>query len=479
MWACAFWLSLKGGVAAAQVPLIPVPPTAPLTSPTVPPVNATLDGALGSAGGFSGMAGGDIGVGRMGDAWFMRLNIGTELDFGKIGVGFQVPLNIRLQDRCDGRMLPEGCAFNNRLRHEDWDEVADYARLIRYFRYGRPADPFYVRVGELWGATFGHGTVLNSYYNSINLDLYKLGVQLNVNTPYGGVQTMMDNLLRPNLFGMRGYVRPVSFFDPKSYWNNLAIGLTWMVDAFAPVGTVGPDRTSGSGLSLPEEAMGVLGFDVEFTVLQHKVIDIIPYTDVNKIFGGGTGWHLGVLTKLRPLEKLGLNLKLEYRYLGDGYVPGYFDSFYDIMKYQFPAGCAVTKLDFVRGRRNGLPACDVGVSGHGVYAEGVFDFFGLLSLMIAFEDTEGPNNANLILSLQLPVFEAIKLALYYNKRFFDGISNAFSVENAVMVGEARVRLYSMLYWVARYARSWQLAGDGKSFVSSDDFSIGLGVQARF
>ena len=205
LWACAFWLSLKGGAAAAQVPLIPVPPTAPLTSPTVPPVNATLDGALGSAGGFSGMAGGDIGVGRMGDAWFMRLNIGTELDFGKIGVGFQVPLNIRLQDRCDGRMLPEGCAFNSRLRHEDWDEVADYARLIRYFRYGRPADPFYVRVGELWGATLGHGTVLNSYYNSINLDLYKLGVQLNVNTPYGGVQTMMDNLLRPNLFGMRGY----------------------------------------------------------------------------------------------------------------------------------------------------------------------------------------------------------------------------------------------------------------------------------
>jgi hypothetical protein len=448
-------------------------------TPTVPPVNANVIAtAAGAAAGMTGSAGGDLGFGKIGDAYFLRLNIGTELDFGAIGVGLQIPLNIRVSDRCAG----QDCPFNSRLRREDWDEIADYARIIRYFRYGRPSDPFYLRLGELWGATFGHGTILSGYYNSINLDLYKLGVQVNVNTVYGGVQTMMDNLMRPSVLGFRGYVRPVSFWDPKSYANNLAVGVTLMMDAFAPAGPVGADRTSGSGLSTAEETAAVLGFDVEFTVLQSKVIDVIPYTDINKLFGAGAGWHLGVLTKLRPLEKFGLNLKLEYRYLGQGYVPAYFDSFYDVMRYQFPLGCGVTKFDYVRGRfdRAALPAqCNLGLNGSGVYGEGVFDFFGLLTLLMAFEDTEGPNNSNLLLSLQLPVFEAIKLAAYYNKRFFDGISNAFSLENAVLVGEVRVRMYSMLYWIARYARSWTLAADGKSFVSTDDFSVGIGVQARF
>lgn len=479
-WAltCALPVFALAGVARAQVPVIPAPPSTSGTS--VPPVAASVGGAVAGAGGFSGMAGGDIGFGKLGDAYFLRLNIGTELRFDKIAVGLQIPLNIRLEDRCGNFALPDGCPQNARLRHEDWDEFADYARLIRYFSYGAPADPFYIRLGELWGATFGHGTVLSGYYNSINLDLYKLGIQLNVNTAYGGVQTMMDSLLQPSVFGMRGYVRPVSFWDPKSYWNNLAVGVTWMVDAFAPVGTVTPGVVrNGSGLPLPNEAMGILGFDVEFTVLQHKIIDVIPYTDVNTIFGAGTGWHLGVLTKLRPLEKFGLNLKLEYRYLGDGYVPAYFDSFYDIMKYQFPAGCSVTKFDLVRGRNPATTdACKVGLSGSGVYAEGVFDFFGLLTLMIAFEDAQGPNNSNLLLSLQLPVFDAVKLAAYYNKRFFDGLANAFSTDGAVLVGEARVRLYSMLYWIARYARSWQVGADGK-FASADDFSVGIGVQARF
>ena len=449
---------------------------------TVPPVAATVGGTVAAAGGFSGMAGGDLGFGSIGGDYYLRLNIGTEFDFGQIGVGVQIPLNFRVSNRC-----PAGgdCGLNNTLRKEDWDEVSDYARIIRYFRYGRPNDTFYLRVGELGGATLGHGTIVNGYYNSVNVDIYKLGVQFNVNTSYGGVQTLMDNLLQPKVFGLRGYVRPVSFWDPKSYANNLALGVTFMMDAFAPVGAA--LGAAGSSPAFAEEAATMLGFDAEFTVLQHKIIDVIPYTDINKMFGAGTGWHLGVLTKLRPLENFGLNLRLEYRYLGEGYLPGYFDSYYDIMKYQFPgqgssqaaAGTTCpTKYDFVRGRGRAA-GCDVGVSGSGIYAEGVFDFFKLLTVIIAYEDASGPNNSNLLLSLQLPMFEAIKLAAYYQKRFFEGLSNAFSLENAVLVAEAKVRMYSILYLIARYNRSWRLGSDGTSFVSTDDFTVGIGVQARF
>jgi hypothetical protein len=276
-------------------------------------------------------------------------------------------------------------------------------------------------------------------------------------------------------------VRPVSFFAPESYANNLAVGLTLIGDAYAPVGQAGP-RTSGHEPSMANQAMGILGFDVEFAVLRTKIIDVIPYTDINHILGAGVGWHLGVITKLRPLEKLGLNFRLEYRYLGSQYIPGYFDSYYDIQRYTFPIGCPVAKYDYLRGRiPDPRPAScpTVGLQGSGVYGEGVFSFFDIITILMAYEDAEGPNNSSLLLSLQLPAFEAVKLAAYYYKRFFDGISEAFSLNNAVLIAEARIRMYSFLYFIARYSRTWTLNADGKTFDSTDDYSAGIGVYARF
>jgi hypothetical protein len=453
------------------------------TAPAVPPVPVPMP--EGTPDAMRGMAGGDLGFGKIGGDYYFRLNLGTELEFGKIALGIQVPLNFRLSNRCLPSPVPGGpedCSLNTTLRKEDWDEVADYVRVVRYFRYGRPSDPFYARLGELHGATFGHGTILNSYYNAINLDTYKLGIQLNVNTLYGGAQTLMDNLVQPGLFGARLYVRPVSFWAPDSYANNLAVGLTLIGDAYAPVGQPQATRTSGHEPSMSNSAMGILGVDVEFAILRTKIIDVIPYSDVNHILGAGAGWHLGVLTKLRPLDRLGLNFRLEYRYLGSQYLPGYFDSHYDIQRYTFPIGCPVAKYDYVRGRiPDPRPAsCPiVGLQGSGFYGEGVFSFFDLVTVLMAYEDAEGPNNSNLLLSLQLPAFEAVKLAAYYYKRFFDGISEAFSLNNAVLVAEARIRMYSILYFIARYARTWRLSADGATFDSTDDFSAGIGVHARF
>jgi hypothetical protein len=453
------WVGRVGDAAAQAAPPIPPVPVGP-----------------GEADAFKGMAGGDLGFGRIGGDYYLRLNLGTELDFGKVGVGIQVPLNFRLSDRTRNG----DTSLNTTLRKEDWDEVADYARIIRYFRYGHPSDTFYVRIGELYGATIGHGTIVNSYYNSINLDIYKLGVQLNVNTDFGGVQTLMDNLFQPSLFGARVYVRPVAFFDKDSYANNLAIGLTVMADAFAPTGVIGPMQTSAHEPSVANDAAAVMGVDIEFAVVRSKVIDVIPYTDLNHIFGASNGWHLGVLTKLRPLEKLGLNFRLEYRYLSDNYIPGYFDSYYDIQRYTFPLGCPtpITKLDYVRGQ-NRPAMCAVGLSGSGFYGEGVFSFFDILKVIMAYEDAEGPNNSNLLLSLQLPYFDALKLAAYYYKRNFDSWSDAFSTDNAVLIAEARIRMYAFLYFIARYARSWVLSADGKTFASTDDFSVGIGMAVTF
>ncbi|MEL6180918.1 MAG: hypothetical protein AAFS10_18300, partial [Myxococcota bacterium] len=93
-------------------------------------------------------------------------------------LALQLPLRLRLADR-----EPED---NDLIRAEDWDEVAEFMRVVRLAEYGVPDDPLYVRAGELSGATLGHGTIMNRYYNVIDVDHYQLS------TPIPGVDVAAE-----------------------------------------------------------------------------------------------------------------------------------------------------------------------------------------------------------------------------------------------------------------------------------------------
>lgn len=424
---------------------------------------------------------GGLGFGMISEDLYFRLNIGTELDFGRIGFGLQIPLNIRIYDR-----EPKG---GSTIRKEDWDEFTDWAKIIRYFRYGRKRQTIYVRVGELHACYLGHGTIVDSYYNNTMVDHFRLGVQFDVNFKYGGVETVMDNIFSPNFIGARAYVRPVSFFKPKSYANNLAIGFTLVSDIFAPLALQkdpsGTLMVTSSNLPAVKETGGltIFGVDIEFQVLKHKLIDIIPYTDFNHIIGAKGGWHLGVLTNFKFSTNFGLRLRLEYRYLNNHYIPGYIDSYYETSRYQFPFGSDLTKAQYVKNPHL-RPQGQQNIKGSGIYAEGVFRLFNLLYLGLVFEDRSGPKNSNLAITLTVPALKIIKFGAYYYKRYFDGFSEIFSKDQAMFIAEAKVRLYSMLYLLAQYSRSWQMntivgSPDFGKYVTTNNFNVGVTIGYSF
>src|SRR5690606_24695767 len=112
---------------------------------------------------------------------FLDMNVQLKLDLGddqRWRIAPRIPLRIRLIDDA-----PE---TDDVIRTEDWDEVSDWARLAGYVQYGRFGEPYVVRYGELDGVTIGHGSLVNRYYNTIDIDHYQGGVFASLDFGFGG-----------------------------------------------------------------------------------------------------------------------------------------------------------------------------------------------------------------------------------------------------------------------------------------------------
>jgi hypothetical protein len=440
-----------------------------------PPANAQP-----AAKGLSGQVSGAALFEKIDEDYFLTLDLQNELRIGPVGFGVWVPLRFRVWDRD-----PDNDGV---FRQEDWDEVSDYARLLRFveLRLGGSAWRLRGHFGALDGESLGHGTVLAGYYNSLDRNHYQAGLVLDSAIRWGGVELMLDNLLAPEIFGLRLHVRPTSFFTKNQWANRLIVGLSYTADARAPA-ALSPDPTRSpvqpavdgeqNLVVAGRDHLGVLGVDLEYAVIQNKLIDLVPYLDLNFMFdgggGSGAGMHLGTFFNLRIPTPIGPTLltRLEYRLVGSGYAPRYFDSLYETQRLEYdasaitdPSGLPLTKLAWLR----------LGSSGkNGWLGELYFDFAGWLRVGGTYEDYEGPNNSALTLSLLLPKLKLIQLGATYTRRGFDSLADAFDKDGAMLLCYARVAAYGPLFISATYSRAWHL--ESGRYQVEDDFSVGAGV----
>ena len=430
--------------------------------------------------GDTGTLNGDINFGMIDEDMFMTLNLGFSMELGTVGCGVRIPLRLRRVDTD-----PQDAEYGSVLRRQDWDEWTDYLKVIRYFRYGHKGDTLHLVAGELWGAGLGHGTILGNYYNNIDLDHFKVGLQLDIDTDYGGVETMMNNIFQPTLFGGRAYVRPWSFVDPDSYINNLAVGFTTVSDVTAPY-TVASQSTDGGYPDVTDEkATTIIGGDIEFRVLDLSWLTLTPYMDINGIVGAGVGYHAGILSVFHvPVISLDLTARIEYRYMTSDYIPVYFDSYYEIQKFAYPYKDASTGTEQQAPKRAVLERLGDGKL-NGYWAELVFKFAGLFVLGASYDDYDGPYNSNLRIYLDVPALDVVQFGAYYYRHNYEGAADAFKFdEKSLFLVEARYQFTSFLYLVAQYWRIWQLDNEPASstygeYVPVDDWSIGLGASYTF
>ncbi len=424
-------------------------------------------------------AGGELGFGKLGEDFYLQLTPRLDLNLGKVGLGINVPLNLKVYDAD-----PQGDELWGVVRAEDWDEFSDYLKVIRYVRFGHKhsGDLLYVRVGEI-AAELGHGTIMTRYMNNVDVDTFRLGSQLDVYTKWGGVETVVGDYgslaggtPESQLVGARLYVKPYAFVDPDSWLNIFAVGTTVVTDANAP-------RVRGDGLDddgnfevARAAPLTVYGFDLEVQALNTDIIKLTPYTDLNFISNAGWGFHLGTLFTFRfPIGfELTIPVRLEYRRFRNDYIPAYFSTFYEIERYAFvPAGAAAPpKAQVVADASS-----DGGINGY--YGDLAFSFAGIVQLGAIYEDYDGAD-PNVAAFLSVPALEVVQFKAYYTRTGVQGLDDLFTLDDrSLLIAEARYEVFTFVYLVGRFSRRWVPADDGDGFASQDDWKVGLEAAFTF
>ena len=448
--------------------------------------------------------GGELGIARIEGDYYVKLTLRTGLNFGKVGLGLQVPLNLQVTGDKDRN-------YGGIVRYEDWNEWTEFLKVIRYVRYGfkhNEADTVYALVGEL-AAQVGHGTIMDRYLNNLDFNTFHLGSAFDVYTPWGGVETIISNYgavfgsaSGSRIVGGRLYVKPVGFVDKDSPLNIFAVGTTVLSDTNAPrrieqipllqngVPATEPDGTpiltnavdSDGNLKVAEgAAQTVWGLDAEAKVLNTTMLQVTPYTDLNFINGGGWGWHLGTLVTLTmPIGfELSIPIRLEYRRFASNYLPAYFSTFYEVERYAFPTGASAVgpKAAVVRA----LPS---GNGRNGYYGDLAFNFAGLVQVGGIYEwyDDADPNFA---LFMNVPALEVIQAKAYYTKTGVKNGDDAFTFDNrSLLIAEARYELVTYVYLVGRFTRRWVLETEEGSasineYVGKNDWNAGVELAFTF
>jgi hypothetical protein len=317
---------------------------------------------------------------------------------------------------------------------------------------------------------------------------------------WGGLEFMLDNVAGPDVFGFRLHARPAVFVTDRPWAHRLVVGFSFADDVHAPADleTVTPPPPAPPAPPAPPQPrsddghlwakstanVGVFGIDAEYQALTTRIVDVVPYLDVNfqRAAGNtGAGMHLGVFVNLRVPTPVGpsLSMRLEYRVVGSGYLPRYFDSAYQAQRWQYDASNVICAQG-EQGCTPGVPLTKLqvlrrgGAGPNGWMGELYADLAGWLAVGGTFEDYQGPNNASLTLSLLFPRLRFIQCGAYYTRRGFDGVSGVFDLDGALLTAWIQARVYGPLYLNASYTRSWHLQPDG-TYDSDNNWGVGAGV----
>jgi hypothetical protein len=276
-------------------------------------------------GGNGNLVGGGLGMSFFGNQTYYTMSLYPELAFGQIGVG----LNINLRVGTDGS-----------VRAADWnDGIRSVLRLIRYVRYGEKFSPTYIRVGELDGATLGHGTIMGSYRNNASYDDRQIGLEFDMNFGSYGFESVTSSFGRFDVFGVRPYVRPL-LQTGIPIIKGVEIGATYAGDfgknanVFSPTGSTDSSSFSAANAS-SKGNIAFIGFDIGFPILRLPILDVDVYGDYDHALGYGNGEAFGVKGSLKGLDALlKVGARLEHRIYGSQFTFDYFDGLYQISRYQ-------------------------------------------------------------------------------------------------------------------------------------------------
>lgn len=248
---------------------------------------------------------------------FLRFQLQPEIDLGKVGLGLGLVLLYSSSEEGEHTILAED--------GETWDDISTILRVVRYVRYGHLSESFYTRFGALDYATIGHGFIMSGYSN---YDRRGLRLNLNTKTKKAGVETIINDISAPTVFGGRVFVRPLQQEEGGiPLLNSLELGATYLTD-------IEPDPSLIPG----EDPLIALGVDIGFPLIHNKSLRLDIYDDVAALNTkpGTKADEIDEATDVAIGNAIGIGVslsralfKLEYRTFSEQFYPTIFDYTYD------------------------------------------------------------------------------------------------------------------------------------------------------
>jgi len=250
---------------------------------------------------------GGIGMAWIDEQAYYNISFQPDISIGKLGIGLNLDLLINTD--------------TGKIRSEDWDEDFDYARIIRYLRWGKKGDKLYARVGALDAARIGHGFIMNFYNNQINYDMRRLGISFDADFGLAGFESMTNNLERLQVIGGRAYIRPM-YSKPIPVLRNLGFGASYITD------TDLTDTRTGE-----DDDVAVWGVDVDLPLIKTKMLYLLLYADHAQIVDFGSGQTIGIRTDFEALwDLLNFSITFERRFLGEEFISNYYGPLYEVLR---------------------------------------------------------------------------------------------------------------------------------------------------
>jgi len=416
---------------------------------------------------------------------------------------FNVPLNLllyegaSLQTSFEDQKLDFG---GFKIRAQDWDEISDFARVIRFITYGRKESPVYFTITNLRPSTLGHGQLVHNYQANLDVDRSMTGLVFDAYNKWAGFQFQMNDITYTNqIIGALAFVKPMGWSDNKIL-KTLSLGFEYAADFKAPrciqiskdnadcvSGTghhAGPDPYTGRNrdntfvrtdpeLGRPLVAftdVQAFGFSGEIKFLKTESVDLKAYATWHQFAGAGNGLAGGMLSRLTLGDTWisGIRARTEYRSFTEGFSPAYWDTLYEISKYQTIQSKSIyqvapTKYQSVFGDpENGFELQNTGRrNGYNMELSwGLFKNsrrYKKVAVGLGLTGSSGGDDTNFYAHIELPLFKYVQIFGSFIRLNTSSPGEAFSTDlkNVIALTAVRLQVLPFMFVNLNYARSFQ------------------------
>jgi len=427
-------------------------------------------------------AGARLGYRAINHVHYGTVDPGFDLRFDDFHLGMSAPLNIEVWDGTSGLVSVDttqaevgvrGFENSGRIREQDWDTWHDYARVLRHVGYGRKEDFLYVNLSQDGAASIGHGLIMKRYMPQIDVDTVRVAAELDAYSDYhGGFEFYTNDVTRWSMLGLLGFIKPLAPFMPGYLTRSFSIGFTFVTDANAPRYlavenrrfVLDPDADETLPLASETVAASIWGIDSELKVFKNAAADIKVYLDFSKMVDAGNGTTVGVLGRFNAAKDPvhAFRVRAEARSFSGNYEPSYFDSFYEIDKWQFLIGPNQygKGLDTTSGMMTKYQAITTRNDERqfGYFVEAAYSVLGYVSVGAALESQSPLESYNMLLHLSIPWSDYLRLQGTYQKRHFGDFGKLFDFneDNEWLSAMARLKLLPILFLNGQVSRLWSL-----------------------